>query len=321
MPDAITASDQVRSSYYDIPPIKAPHWRWYIINYFFLGGISGAAFAISALGDLVSEDGEIARAGRYLSIAALLPCPVLLILDLGRPERFLNMLRVVKLRSPMSLGSWALLFLSVFSGMAAFCQLLADLTHRTFLVGPRRVCGVLGLPFALFMSGYTGVLLAATNVPLWARNSLLWGPTFVSSSFSSTLAALSLILGRDRKRHPDTMNRMAQAEVICLSTELALMGAGIVRLGELGKPLTHGRWGKLFWPITVVGGLILPLGLHLGQSNREDDPYYRSRIAALLVLIGSYTLRVLMIFAGRESASRPADYFALTSKPVSPLTR
>ena len=178
----VTASTEVSESYYNMPVIKAPHWRWLVINYFFLAALTGSTSTIATLAELFSGDRALVRAGRYLSFAALLPCPPLLVLDLGRPERFLNMLRIVKLKSPMSLGSWALSFHGLFCGALAALQLLADLTGRDLLAGPRRALGIAGLPFAGFVSGYTGLLLAATNVPLWARNYLLLGPTFIASA-------------------------------------------------------------------------------------------------------------------------------------------
>ena len=100
---------------------KPPGWEMMIVWYFFLGGIAGGSYAIASVAELVGGPGgrRITRAGRFVSLAALLPCPLLLILDLGRPERFLNMMRVLKLRSPMSIGTWGL---TVFGG---FCALSA----------------------------------------------------------------------------------------------------------------------------------------------------------------------------------------------------
>src|SRR5947209_13705593 len=92
-----TTSDGVRDTYYDLPVIKAPHWRWLVILYFFFGALAGGTYAIASLADLFSRDRTLIRAARYLSMAALLPSPPLLILDLGRPERFLHMMRIVKL--------------------------------------------------------------------------------------------------------------------------------------------------------------------------------------------------------------------------------
>lgn len=310
--EARTTTAAVERTYYGIPPIKAPHWRWLVITYFFLAALAGGSFAISVLADLVGRDRALLRAGRYLSLAALLPCPVLLTLDLGRPERTLHMFRILKLRSPMSLGSWGLLGFGLLSGATTATQVLDDLAGSDVLAVPRRGLALLTLPFALFLSGYTGVLLAATNVPLWGRNYLLLGPTFVASAFSSSLAALSLLLRIVGSEQPDTARRLARAESISLVTELGLLLAGVARLGDLGRPLTAGKWGSLFWPVVVGGGLVVPLALLRGGAGRDAYGPSTRPLAAVLVLVGSFALRTLMIFAGRESASRPEDYFAYT---------
>jgi len=309
----VTASNQVENSYYGLPVIKAPHWKWLVILYFFLGGLAGGSATIATIADLFSKDRALVRASRYLSLAAVLPCPPLLVLDLGRPERAFNMFRVVKLKSPMSLGSWALLFLGVFSSLSAGLQFLADVLGRQVLGGTQRVIGIATLPFSIFIAGYTGVLLAATNVPLWARNYLLIGPTFVASAFSTSLAALSLVLGVGEGEREDTARQLVRAETVCLATEAATLAAGLVHLGKLGKPLTTGRWGRLFWPVMVGAGLLTPLGLQLGGPVQgRPGSWPRRTMTALLVLIGGFTLRTVMIFAGRESANRPQDYFEYT---------
>lgn len=91
-------------TYYDYPVLKAPVWSWEIVWYFFFGGLAAGCYVIASIASLFgsSEDRAVVRTGYYLSLLALLPCPPLLIKDLGRPERFLNMLRIFKLKSPMS---------------------------------------------------------------------------------------------------------------------------------------------------------------------------------------------------------------------------
>lgn len=308
-----TTSDEVQATYYGFPVIKAPHWRWLVITYFFFGALAGGSFTIASLADVFSRDRGLTRAARYISMAALLPSPVLLILDLGRPERFLNMMRIVKLRSPMSLGSWALAGLGLFASISTGLQMLADLTGREVLPDVRRIAGILGLPFALFISGYTGVLLAITNVPLWARNSLLLGPTFVASAFSTSISTLDLTLSlvsHDEVRE----RRIARAETISLMAEMAFLLAGMVRLGRLGRPLTGRPWGMVFWPFTFVGGLVVPLILLLtGPVRDRPRKSPRRMLGPILVIAGSYQLRMLMIFAGRESVNRPEDYFEYTA--------
>ncbi len=306
----VTASDEVAHTYYGLPVIKAPHWRWLVIGYFFLGAVAGGSFTIATLADLVSKDRALVRAGRYLSLVAVIPSPILLALDLGRPERAFHMFRILKLRSPMSLGSWALLFLGLFSGLLASLQLLVDLTKRSHS-SLERVLGLLGLPFSIFVAGYTGLLLAITNVPLWARNYLLMGPTFLASAFSTSLAALSLVLSS--KEGPETARALARTESICLAAELSLLLAGVVRLGRLGRPLTSPPLGLIFWPVTMLGGIVTPLVLQLaGPARGRPAPLLRRTITSLLVLSGGFTLRMLMIFAGRRSVADPEYYFEFT---------
>jgi len=112
---------QEEPSYYDYPVLKAPVWRWEIIWYFFFGGLAAGCYVIATIASLFGskEDRAVVRTGYYLSLLAVLPCPPLLIKDLGRPERFLHMLRMFKFKSPMSMGTWSLLSFSLFSGLTA----------------------------------------------------------------------------------------------------------------------------------------------------------------------------------------------------------
>src|SRR5205814_8631215 len=105
-----------------------PFWRWEIIWYFFFGGLAAGTYIIASIASLFGsrDDRVVARTGYYLSLLALLPCPPLLIKDLGHPERFLNMLRIIKVRSPMSMGVYGLLSFSLFSGITAVIQAARD---------------------------------------------------------------------------------------------------------------------------------------------------------------------------------------------------
>ena len=115
-------------SYYDYPVLKGPTWRWEIIWYFFFGGLAAGCYVIASIASLFGgkEDRAVVRAGYYLSLLAILPCPPLLIKDLGRPERFLHMLRLFKVKSPMSVGTWGLVSFSFFCGLAEVNQWARD---------------------------------------------------------------------------------------------------------------------------------------------------------------------------------------------------
>src|SRR6266851_5871759 len=188
-------------SYYDYPVLKESTWHWEIIWYFFFGGLAAGCYVIASIASLFGskEDRAVVRAGYYLSLLAVLPCPLLLTKDLGRPERFLHMLRIFKVKSPMSMGTWSLVGFSLFSGITTVIQAARDgilgrwWGSRVLAALPQRLIALPGTAFGLFLGGYTGVLLTATSVPLWSRSKVL-GAVFISSAISTSSALISLVL-------------------------------------------------------------------------------------------------------------------------------
>jgi hypothetical protein len=153
------------------PVINAPVWTWEVPLYFWFGGVATGSSFVAMACDAVG-DHRSAAAARKLTLAAILPGAPLLILDLGRPERFLHMMRIFKVRSPMSMGAWCL---SAFSG-AATGAVAADLLGRPRLA---RLLGVKTAVLATYLGSYTGVLLASTAVPLWGRSRAFLPPIFI----------------------------------------------------------------------------------------------------------------------------------------------
>ncbi|MGH2352572.1 MAG: NrfD/PsrC family molybdoenzyme membrane anchor subunit [Chloroflexota bacterium] len=322
-----SAGDAARASYYGLPAIKQPHWKWLIIAYFFLGGITSASYVVASIASLFgdADHRRIARAGRYLSFAALIPCPILLILDLGRPERFLYMLRILKLRSPMSVGTWGLVVFSAFSTLSALVQASRDgifgrstLPARLLRALPARVIGVVGLAPAFFVGGYTGVLLAATAVPLWTKNYLLMGPLFLSSAMSTATAAIALILSLTRSLTRDAtghraLRRLERLDCLALGAELLLMLAVRANAGPvIGHPVLEGRLSRLY-RVGVLGlGVLVPLAIQSTATFAGKDlPPLATAAASALVLAGGFTLRYVMVLAGRASADDPQATFEL----------
>src|SRR5207253_1881857 len=159
------------TGYYGIPLLKQPSWTWEIPLYFFVGGAAGAAAVVGAIADYTGANRKLVRDARWIAAAGAVLSPALLVSDLGRPERFLNMMRVFKLRSPMSVGVWTLLG---FSGGAA-ATAFADFMHERY--GPSLPLRVLenagqaaSVGFGLPFSNYTGVLIGATAIPAWNEN-------------------------------------------------------------------------------------------------------------------------------------------------------
>ncbi len=302
------------STYYNIPLIQKAHWSWEIVLYFFLGGMAGGSFLTSTIAHLfgTDEDAPLVRAGRYLSFVCILISPILLIKDLGRPERFLHMLRVLKLRSVMSIGTWALTTFGLLCGFTAIYQAALDgllnwfpLMARLIKAFPIKVIESIGSLFGVIVATYTGVLLAATAVPVWARARHILGGLFFTSGLSTALSALALILSLGHSNR-DTLERVEQAELIAATTELGLIAALPPTLGPLGKPIFKGRTGIFFLGGTIASGLIAPLLLRLGwKATGKSTPRSVNIVASLLVLVGGLILRYVWIVAGRESADDP----------------
>jgi formate-dependent nitrite reductase membrane component NrfD len=303
------------STYYGVPPIHKPHWKWLIISYFFLGGLSAGSYAVATAAELVGQpdDRDTVRVGRYLALLALIPCPILLILDLGRPERFVNMLRVLKLRSPMSLGTWGLVAYSGFATLSAAAQSIAD----GWLRGSgsisrslsRRLIGAVGAPLACFVGGYTGVLLGATAVPIWAKNARLLGPLFLSSALAVACAAISLVLSVLPGRRDGALERLHRAETVAALGELGMLVALYLNSGALGRPLAGGRLGRLHLAGSLGLGIIFPMVLRRVGPVLQWPYRLVAFTSGLASLVGGYIMKYAIVMAGHASADDPAATF------------
>src|SRR5437870_7033993 len=188
---------RTRDAYRDVPILKRPTWNHEVAAYFFFGGVSAGAALIGSLAEVFGgeERQKLARTAHYVSFATLLPCPPLLIDDLGRPERFHHMLRIFKPSSPMNLGSWAIFT----HGAGATITVMAMLAREgrlplfgwLFRLLPERLLAGLGIPSSFVLAGYTGVLLGTTSIPVWYTSPLL-GALFMASAMSTGAAAIYL---------------------------------------------------------------------------------------------------------------------------------
>ncbi|GCE30218.1 polysulfide reductase [Dictyobacter alpinus] len=302
-------------TYYAQPLIKKSPWKWQIVLYFFFGGIAGGAYLVTTLAHFLGlgkKNPALIRVGRYTSFFSLLVSPVLLIWDLGRPERFHHMLRVLKFRSPMSIGTWVLSAFGICCGLTSVHQMAEDgflnwlsPISRIFKALPVKTLETIGSFFGILLASYTGVLLAATAVPLWARARYILGPLFLSSGLSTALASISLILSLG-KPEEDALDRLDRAEIATMVTELALLSSLPSTLGPLGKPLIKGKRGALFTCGTVIGGVLLPLLGRLGFRISRNVPSRTVNIvSSLFVLIGGLIMRYVWVYAGHDSAQDP----------------
>jgi hypothetical protein len=275
------------ASYYGRPVIKPPTWTWEIPTYFFTGGLAGASSVLS-LGARLSGHEKLAKASLYIGAAADVVSPVLLISDLGRPERFHHMMRVVKVTSPMNVGAWVLLVSGGASNTAAALELLDWL--KPVKVVAEVVAAAAGPPLAT----YTGALVADTAVPVWheAHRELPW--LFGASACASAGAAACAMLD---PRDAGPARRLALAGVVAEGTAMRLMRQRVGKLGEVYEQGQAGTLAKASKTLVCTGAALLALR---GRKSRGA-----AAVGGALICAGELCLRWSVFKAGFQSAKDP----------------
>jgi len=302
--------------------VRAPEWTWYILFYFFFAGLSGGSYFLASLMRVAGrpEDEPAARVGSYVAFVALLPCPVLLTLDLGQPLRFWHMLvntgpdgmaPIFKYWSPMSVGAWALVVFGIFATVSFGDALVRDgrLRFLSWLFAPLRsplgrlwhlVGGLLGL----FVAGYTGVLLAVSNQPVWSDTWVLGG-LFLASGLSGS-AALIAWLAHRRGDAQGSMIALARFERFFPWLELALLVAFVLLLIPPGAlDVAFAMPWLVLWVVAVVSLLPGLTGLVRARTRVAADGTVAMASVrgvtwvALLVLVGVLALRAAVIFSAQ----------------------
>lgn len=288
------------TSYYGRPIVKPPPWGHEIAAYLFLGGLAGGS-ALLGLGAQLTGRDSLRRSTRLTALSAAGVGAVFLVADLGRPERFLHMMRTVKITSPMSLGSWLLGAFSTGAGLAAAAE-VDRLTGRRLPLGPLRAAlraveapagagaGLLGAPLAV----YTAVLLSDTSVPTWnaARRTL---PFVFAGSAGLAAGGMAMVTT------PTAQTRPARVlAVLGVTGEILAMRVleRTVHPAE-AEPLEHGPAGrKLRWAerLAVAGAC----GTVLGGSNR-----IAAAVSGAALLGASALTRFGVLEAGIESTKDP----------------
>ncbi len=255
----------------------APHWTWFIIPYFFIGGLAGGAYFLAAILEWFGrpDDRAVVRTGYDVAAVGALVSGFLLTIDLGQPLRFWHMLFqsenfpaiVFKPWSPISFGAWAILLFGLFSVLSALGARAEEGRLRNPVlraVGTAvrgralaKVIAAVGGLFGFFVAGYTGVLLTVTNRPIWADSPWL-GALFVASGASTGAATLIL---------------------------LAPGVAFLISLGSVNRVWVS-FWGLLLLVGVIGAGIVAPLRLHANPAR-----------AARLVLLGGFLLRITVLLA------------------------
>ncbi|WP_433527838.1 NrfD/PsrC family molybdoenzyme membrane anchor subunit [Micromonospora sp. CA-263727] len=287
------------TSYYGRPVLKPPVWTWEIAAYLFTGGLAAGSSLLAAGGQVTGRP-ALRRAGRVAAVGAITASAVLLVKDLGRPERFHHMLRVAKPTSPMSVGTWIITAYGPAAGIAAIAETASWLPERGPLGLVRRVlppvgrvAGLAAAVTAPALGTYTAVLLADTAVPSW-HEAYPHLPFVFGGSALASGAAVGLLAVPPGQAGP--ARRMAVA-----GAALELFGAHQVehRLGLVGEPYRTGRAGRLLRAgraLTVAG----VAGALLGGRSRAV-----SALSGVALLAASLATRFGIFRAGVASARDP----------------
>src|SRR5437762_3139299 len=263
----------------------SPHWTWFIIPYFFVGGIAGGAFFLGAALAWFGrpEDRPVIRTAYSLAFWGAVVSGILLTIDLGKPFRFWHMLfqsdhfphLMFKGYSPISFGAWAILLFGL-------CALLA-------LIGGNKLIAGLGGLLGFFVAGYTGVLLTVTNRPIWADSPWL-GALFLASGASTAAAPLMLLAPR-RGATAGSIAGLESFDTRALVVELIIL---ILFVGWLWpiRQVWVSVWGVLLLVGVVFAGILWPLMLRF--RPRGTGAFSN---AAVMVLLGGFLLRVVIILA------------------------
>jgi formate-dependent nitrite reductase membrane component NrfD len=282
-------SEKSLTTYYGQPMLKQPVWIWTVPAYFYVGGVAGAALVLGAAAQIQDDDGSLwslIRTSRWIGLVGEASGSILLIADLGRPERFLNMLRVLNIRSPLSIGSWVLAAGGALAGASvALPRLLRDAAGLA--------AGALGIPLA----GYTGVLLANSTIPVWKGAHRSLPVLFVASAVASCASLLEMMEFSPREeRIVRTFGVMGKAaELICMKS----LESEVSSNRKVGGPLRSGFPGALWTASKVLTAASLVVTLMPGQSRKN-------RVAGVLGTLAGIGLRFAVFHAGVRS-SRTSD--------------
>lgn len=287
-------------TYYDRPVLKEPVWKWYIPAYFYAGGAAGAAAALGAVAQAIGgeEMRGLVKRSRRIAAGGLAAGTAFLIADLGRPERFLNMLRVLRPTSPMSVGSFVLAAAGPAAGAAA---IFANAPGARGAIGDAAGlgAGVLGLPLA----GYTAVLVSNSAIPVWHEMRRSLPALFAASSAASAASALDLMALTPSEE--EAVHRFGVAGKVAELVAMQAVERDVSRVERVGRPLHEGVSGALWRASKAATAASLALSLLPGRAR------WKRTLAGALGTAGAIGLRFAIVRAGFASARDPRATFEL----------
>ncbi|WP_455901633.1 NrfD/PsrC family molybdoenzyme membrane anchor subunit [Rhodococcus gordoniae] len=296
--DRVMVPEADFESYYGRPIVKPAPWEHDIAVYLFTGGVAAGSSLLAAGADLTGR-AALRRVARFGSLASLLVSVGALVHDLGKPSRFLNMLRVAKPTSPMSVGTWILSLHGPFAGVAGVAE-IAEMLPSRWKRGPVRLLLALGRPAGIVgaltappVAAYTGVLLSDTATPAW-HSAYKEIPFVFCGSAAAASGGLGLLGAPLAEAGPARTFAVGGA-----LAELVLEQRMEESMGLPAETLHHGRAGRFMKAskaLTVAGAL----GALVGRRHRAV-----SAVSGAALMVGSLCTRLGVYEAGIASAKDP----------------
>jgi protein NrfD len=311
--------------------VANPDWGFWIIAYFYLGGIAAGSYFLAILIEWFGshEDQELAHIAYRIAFPLILVCTVCLIVDLGRPERFWHMMLksevtkeafaegfpfsgagwalavqtpIFKYWSPMSAGSVGLGIFGACSFASFLAAMWPDRWPGRWLLRrwPHLILQIIGCVAGFFIACYTGALLTASNQPMWSDTPWL-APLFLASAASTSLATMTLIAWWKNLGTPAARERLGGAEPLALGLELVILGAFAASLGAYLQPVLMTWHGEVMIFGTLAVGVVAPLLLHAMVGHRRA---WGLPVAAACVLVGGLLLRYGAVTTAGELLAR-----------------
>lgn len=287
-------------TYFETPLLHEPVWKWMIAGYYYVGGLTGASLVLSAAAQLDEANASktLMRRCTWIGVSGTFASALLLIYDLGRPERFLNMLRVFRPTSPMNVGAWIL------QGASASAMGTLLFRGRGGFAGKfGNFCGYVGGLFGAALATYTGVLVGNTAVPVWQESRRMLPVLFAGGAMASVGSAFNLLAANQEEAR--VANRFGTlGQIVDLSAGLA-MECRASQVEQVGQPFRGGISGILWRAATVLTAASLLINLLPGRSKKK-------RVAAgVLGTLGAIAMRFSIEQMGKTSARDPRASFQL----------
>jgi formate-dependent nitrite reductase membrane component NrfD len=290
-------------TYYDRPMLKRSVWTVDIPLYYFLGGAAGAAMTLGAAIQLLSnfegadpELRKLSAACHFVGIAGSTAGAAFLIHDLGRPSRFLFMMRVFRPTSPMNMGAWIL------AGAAPSAIATGLFINRGGLLGAiGEVCGYVSGLFGAALAGYTGVLVSNSAIPIW-QEARRWMPLlFAASGASAAASIVDLTYEREEARRiTQYFGTISRVTEIVAARNVEKAASAIPKVGE---PFRRGRASTLWKAATALTAASVVVSLLPVDSRKKR------KAAGWLGVAGSLCLRFAVHYLSDASALDPRASF------------